>query len=254
MRKRTVVTEHLFSAPELEGACGFVERSLEFLKRDKLMPEAVEPGGRGRAALYDMEGLQKLSATGAMFAVTGSLVTSARVADAVVSGMLDHYDYLPFGLNDIVRENIALLSGLDEEIRVDDEIHPYLVFKYLRDHNGSYAPRKARKYDLKLVIVDRQYVFQALPIPSLDSYKHEGMNLQPELEIDWPSRGQEERVEIRTFAAYHSKHGEAAAANLQKKYNAALESPVSVVVLNLSLAIRNTIDAIYESRFDLRRA
>ena len=204
--------------------------------------------------MYDMTGLQKFSATGALYNVTGALVVSAKVADAIASGMLDYYPHVPFGLDDIVLENRSVLSSLGDEIRIDNELHPYLVFKYLRDHGGDYSPRRALRGDFRIVVIDRRYVFQALPIAGLDTMKFQDMNLEPELELTWPARGQDERVEILRFETVYSRYGEAGAEEERKRYYAALESPISVVVINLSLAIRNTMDAIYEDRVKIRSA
>lgn len=241
-------TDDLFAAPEIERACGMPARSLQFLNRAGHCPEPAEQGSRGRATLYDFDGLSVLAMIGALHSAALPLVPASKIARPIADRYRRTYGAVPWGaaeLSRMVAENNQ--SGL-LRWNGDRGIEPTSLHRAVLTI-ASYTPGRALNSDIRLAMVQektgRLFVYSVGDINVPNDYGIE-TKAQAELLVSGIKRGSEGSA-VESFEDIFCFEQQ----NFPDRDKEALliyERAVARLTVNVSLAIRNTLDAIADAR------
>lgn len=235
-----------FAAPELELACGFPVRSLQFLGRAGHLPEPIEKGSRGRATLFDFHGFQVLAMMGALHSTAMPLVLASRIARPIAKTYRSIYGAVPWGEAELSR--LVLEAGASAKLEWESpsgRIEPLSLHSVVSTLPG-YTPGAPLKSDMVLGLVQasagRMFVYTVAPIQVFPN----DINAQPELVISGVARGSD-GGEIETFENIFAFAPETYQAR-EVEAVLAYKRAVAVLTVNVSLAIRNALDAVAAGR------
>lgn len=227
-----------FTASEIERAAPMPDRTIELLKREKTAPKQVTAGSRGAAARWDVAGLSGFVCSAVLSRVNQNPVQAARVAQGIVPALIRHYGHIPFGFKDLQRKVSEKANDLDRLRGPDGQLCEYRTFEAAWRLGLTDAKRPADN-DYLTVIADDEIVgasnWRGLRyqvgkgrsdiISPLFKYRHMGKNA-----VDI------ETVDDEDADEYFANR---------------FDNAETLVVLNLSKALRRTLVAIIEMRESL---
>ena len=240
MNTRVAHPDDLFTLGEIERGCGMPARMGMLLGRYGLTPEPVRPGSRGRAALYDLAALGQMAVTGALSGAVGSYAGAARIAKPLAGSFVRVYGGVPCGMADVQRKLAA--AGYDiSALRVGDYVNDVLVHRAARSAGlAGYRPGHAMANDLQVAVIavaNRRCVFTVA-----------GRALRP----DGPEPLLEYLIDEDGEQNPVNTYDEAVIAGTEQEFDTRLRRDFAQAVValhvNLSLAVRNALDAIYDLR------
>jgi hypothetical protein len=249
----------LYTVTELEIGSGLPVRSFEYLRRAQLAPSPlVSANGPGTTAIFDYEaGLVRCAIIGAVFAAGPSLVMATQLGTEIY-GELDLADREKMSRIRYYRDIGRFLKPEDYDDRgnvIEPKVHARLV-----DHPKIYKPGAARSDDLRVYVVDRKFVFSRYGnMPTASAFGGRNAPAEMRFHIKGWARNSEklEKISSITFESFESTlpldwwdnvDAKERARQLEEMANQALENAVSMISINVSLAIRNALDRIHELR------
>ena len=226
-----------FSFDDLAVAGGLTKSAVQHVAQASLMP-------RGDDDVCDIRTFKRVAVIGAFVAAGVPLMLAAQIAEAMILEFGSDDGEAPSGLNNLWRklphDEVSALPW-----RNDFGLHARL-----RRHPEIYSPGRAMDYDAVYEIADREFVFhrQLKSIGRVvDPFAPDGISesgLMTAGRIEGWQRGG------KPLFAHFDDDGQptAEARVLYDKMIAARENAVGVIVVNLSLAIRNGLDRLAEHR------
>lgn len=244
-------------------AGGLTIRQFGVLIEQDLAPEpATHAVGKGGTKYWDQFGLGEIAMVGALHKSSAELLMAARLAKAILHDFTALRGYLPSRLTDYIKSRslnpkypeLPFETTANETLRINDD---FWLHHYLRTRMDIYRPAVALDGDLVLEIADRRFVFtgfawerQIGTFSPWDGYTDQPVNADYEI-MDW-ERGA--IAAVRSF--FHDinpdfsvdQDARTKAREREIEWFAARKNAVSLVRLNLSLAIRNAFEAIHDHR------
>jgi DNA-binding transcriptional MerR regulator len=252
MGRPTKGSNLLFTSRELAVAADLSSRNIALLHEEGLAPTAVESEtGRGGHRLYTSVALAHAALIGALHLAGFELLVSARLAQALADDFGAMRGKLHSNMNSVARAHRALFSG-HPEVHTDDD---FWLFGQLVDRVVDYRPSHAAPGDVILEIADHHYVLTASYGPRalkvFSPVLKDGMAASPDYRII--GRGASVRVvsiadEIDSMDFAVDPASAARYRSLQLEYLAARENAVTLVRVNVSLAIRNAFGRVHQDR------
>jgi len=229
-----------FAPSEIEAARELVPRTIELLKRERQMVGEVVPGRARREARYDARGTFRVVLASVLAPISGgSIVQAARLVSAIAPALEGRHFALPYGEGDLgpaVRdaEPIAELYAPG-----GDRVCPMRLIGAAR--RGGIDVLEARNSDFVVIIVDGRFVGH-MPWRAVDRLTASGAAnfLIPVLSFHHSGRG---AVKVDLV---QSEAGE-------RQFFDRLQNAESLLMLNVSLAIRRALVAIADHRSELAK-
>jgi len=236
-RKRTFPS-HLFSAPEIEVGAPLPARSHEFAITRGYAPASVSGGGRGAGPrLYDASGLAVWGVASALYWGGLEVLPAAGLAKALIGHFEFLYGSTPSRIHELAisfaEKDKTLLALLPDSDPQSGQMDAALLHENILRKCSEYKKGLRINDDLYTHVIDRKYVFLGNPTTFGPSFI---------LFIDGWERG----GEITLIDPINIDFNEASA--LEVKANEALKRPIGRLEMNVSLAIREAHDRIYDFR------
>ena len=240
-RPRRDLPPDQFTSAEMALAGKVSLRNFGLLCDEWLFPEGEGTKGKGGSLFWRTPGLGLIAVIGAFNRAGVELVVAARLAKSIsdefelvygrMFSRLDSYIMVIRSRADRCSDAFSWLTE-NEEVYTDD----YWLHHFLRTRTDLYRKNTAFDDDVKFEIVDRAFVFRraALPKPS------------PWCRIVAWEKGD-------NIVIMHT-HDEVDPSNLEdtdrleEEYADAYKNAVGLLKVNISLAIRNALDAVHEHR------
>lgn len=263
----------LFPASEAT-ACGFTRSELENLIRAGIAPAPLQPAVRGGKPLWSTSGIAELATMGAVFAGLPSLLLAGRLAARIYREHLAEHGWTPSGLVEF--DYIAPIGPrLKGPNRYDEhgETDHWLRFLNAREYSDAvrdgraalrrpsdspgklYLPGVARDRDTRFGIADGRHVFALSWTPYVQQYCEERSRLAPKHLISgWKRGASPDDIRVESFFDFlpigwdEDQGPDSPYALLHAEWLAAWDNATSRIEINVSLAIRNAFDRIYEIR------
>ena len=219
-------------------------RSMEHLRREQLSPAAIQEGGRGKVALYDFNALGFFAATGAIMKVSSSITFAARLAKALIDELVSIHGKVPFGRAEFDRLIAEKKLITDDLFDADGEVIPLAVIETIRDNPQLYTQGQILDSDYKILIINGRYVLSGSSrnIRILDGIKLDGKWWLPELVLNPASRG----ADVTVIPLSEFMDGDNS--QIKIKFEDVYKRAETIVEINLSLPIRNALNAICDIR------
>ena len=227
-----------FTLEQASVSTGLYQSALEDLIKNDLAPPSAG-GGRRRPRLFDDQGIAYLALVGALHNAGVELRPAARVIRAIIDdGLFMSTGKIHDRLEDYEREALAV-SGeafLTERAKTDlsDRFAFHcLLSKHLRDRNHLVAS----EHEMVLEIADRKYVFYGRKnLQTMALFSDGAFALQAVARMTGWERG-------ANAVTLVSLHDEAcadpySARHIEREYHAHRSKSVSVIRINVSLAVR----------------
>jgi hypothetical protein len=247
-----------FSASCAAIAAGIEVRKLHVIREAGAGPEPVEyVARRGGALLYDTAGIAQWALCGAFVRAGIDLLSSARLAKSLSA----EFGYRASSVANIDRWARSVPGALAERSKASSEVDElFWVHRAIRNAVPKfYVPFAASMGDVVLDIVDREYVLAGPPVgvnlatASPDGTAREWAALA---KISWKrvSPKGDGGVSIDDpFASIDldfecNPQGRDRAKAVEDAFQAARNNAVAIVRINVSLAIRNALDLLHNSR------
>jgi len=206
---------------------------------------------RGDDDVCDIRTLKRVAVIGAFRASVVPLMAAAQVAEAMILEFGSDDGEAPSGLNNLWRK---LPRG---EISALPWRNDYGLHARLRRHPEIYTPGQAMDYDAVYEIAEREFVFLrqlkstgsvADPFAT-GGISESGLSFVGRIE-GWRRGGNPLFIHFGEHVRLFHEDGKATAEAkaLYQKMLTARENAVGVIVVNLSLAIRNGLDRLAEHR------
>ncbi|MBI0435426.1 hypothetical protein [Roseomonas sp. KE0001] len=254
-----------FTSTELAVAGGTTPRNFALLVSKGLVPNSEIGGGYASSRAWRVSALGAIAMTGALYRGGMELLPAARLAGLVVGEFEEDRGILPTRLTDYLHKPLNPRSpyypwGDDEvsaeQVRflINDD---FWLHHMLRTRTDIYRPRTTLVHDLHIEIVDRQYVFSRYGRAGDDNVRLASgtgkYTAYPEYRIIGWERGSDAEVrnisgEVRSLDFHRDRGTSAQMQRIEKEFIAARENAISTLSINVSLAIRNALDAIHEHR------
>jgi hypothetical protein len=229
------------------------------LQKLGIAPECVAGGGRRNERLFDSRGLSEFAIFTGLFWSGLEMAPAARLAKAVLQIFDEIYGRPPSRLYENARRWHADISGLlvdpswadiANHERLDDSI----IYAAAR-HDPTYKAGEAWKDDIHFELVDRQYGFLGnLSGPKVSSPVGGcKATLLPKFRVVGWTRGGDitaQRISDEFHEGWHVPDSSAMlhARAIETEFFEAYDSPRGRLALNISLAIRDAHDRIYDLR------
>lgn len=244
-----------FTTPELAVGADLTPRNVALLDERNLVLDnfTITSTGAGKAGnkRYNIRALQRIAIVGALQKAGVELLLAARLVAALADEWEAAYGHIPSKLDQYLHDKA--LRGRNLWTELGDKADPrndYWLHHYLRTRTGIYRPRTSLIGDFCVEIVDRQYVFMAVksrggPLTFLGGETAEAM-----LRIVGWERGSTATVRTIAEEAGNLATTEATARYrvIEEEFHAARRNAVGALGLNVSLSIRNGLDALHEYR------
>ncbi len=230
----------LFSYSELALALNGTKRTFQHLAEARdADDEPLIPSGRG------IRTLKRTAEIGALMTGGAPVLVSARIAKVVLLEFNQVDGEIPTGLNFLARE-LPRHEIANIPIDANDYWYHQALFRCAPE---VYVPGKAMSSDVILEIVDRRLLF-------LDG----GIRKSPDF-VGWIEgweRGAEARVihvaeKVGLFDDQKNPNWRAISARFDAQAAQARPNAVGKLTVNVSLAVRNALDRIAESRTGLTK-
>jgi len=246
---------------------GFPPRapSLVQSKHRHLAPTSVDRGfGHNGAAFYDSFGVSHWALNGALYSSGVPLLAACRLGSLIADELGAAYGRLPSRLDNYLEKALnpkhpyfpwpesplqQYLSGATSD---------FWQHHLLRTQTEIYQPGKLLRGDYCIEIVNREYVFTGFDwqgkLLTMSPFGGQASDLSPDYRIQGWSRGSE-NLEIRSIIeelpggwADNDPRALAGARAIENEFHAARANAASALRINISLAIRNALDAIHDHR------
>jgi len=220
--------------------------------------------GRSGVAFYNAGGLAHWALVGGLYGGSVPLLASARLAAAIAEELGAAYGRLPSNIGVYLQapfnptpSRYPWPKGPHDKLLSEDSSYDFWVHHFLRTQTDIYKPGNALHGDFFIEVVNREYVFTSFDCQGkLKVYSPFGIRSEVSADyriVGW-QRGSDD-VEVHHLieelpASWVDSDPEAMAKGraLEDEFHAARDNAVSVLRVNVSLAIRNAFDAIHEHR------
>jgi hypothetical protein len=266
-RPRTNLALDQFTAPEAAviGA-KLPNRAGAILEKGGLSPEPFA-GIKGRAGVifYNARGLAHWALIGGLFGGGVPLLASARLGAVVADELAAAYGRLPSNLAQYLQRPLNPTPGTypwpktpDNNLLSNDISYDFWLHHFLRIRTDIYKPGVTLRGDFFIEIADREFVFTDFDskgkLKVLSPFRGESREVLAEYRIVGWKRGSND-VEVRYIfeevpRTWVDSDPDALAKgrSVESHFHAARDNAVSVLRVNVSLAIRNALDAIHSHR------
>lgn len=217
-------------------------RNFLLLAERSLGPEAMpETGGRAATRYWNIDGFTEAAICGALHKGGIGLFGAARLANLLMLEEASTRGRFPSRLQDLYRG-----SKLPPPDKTDD----FWLHRHLRMHGGAYVPRKAVKGDFLVEIVDRKYVLsgkmlglaityadgrESSALCRIETWSRDDISIVPaSVDVGVPLDGTQRSLDAIEL--------------MEATYAEARKNAVSVLQVNMSLAIRTALDNVMDYR------
>lgn len=246
-----------FTTSELAVAAKISQRQFNILIENDRAPAPVGPQPEGPVKLWDSRGLAETALLGAIHASGPELLMSAKLSRIMIDDFEGNHAQLPSRVRMYLTEKSLNPNAPNYpwpktvELTPEQQADDFWIHYFLRSKAENYVAGQSISGDLIYELADRQFLFSSSH-SDLAAMKHTPIGSRPsnepdpEIEIVGWARGRE--AEFRRF--YQSP---AQADDDYRTWLDTYKNSVSILRLNISLAIRNGFDAVYDSRVALGR-
>jgi hypothetical protein len=260
-----VLADDIFTSREIALAAGLTPRNYGFVVDEGLAPPAREPAADGRSGskLYHAEAMAQTALVGALHAAGFELLVSARLAAAFADEYGASHGRLPANLNAFWRSKALNPGGgipwgkTDSDIPIDQD---FWIHHLLRNRSEVYRRSTAIPGDCVIEIADNTYVLTRihdLAIKTSSPASGEALPASPLYRI--VGRGAAAHIvpihtEVDTMDFGIDPRSREKMCSLEDEYMSGRRHAVTLVSVNLSLAIRNAFDRLQDVREQSRAA
>lgn len=217
--------------------CGLSTRNVMYLCGEGLIPIASGGEGKGKHRLLDYEGLARAAVIGAFYSAGLEIYLASRLMQEI--GDEANFHDLSNLDSFLSHPHSGLVNKMHEE-KLDPN-HAYSLHAALRRWSNNYQPHKGMTSDSLFEIFDRMFVFLLHLRQDNKRDTLEPDNLPKAMyRISGWQKGTED-VEL----AHAQPHR---LGRLPAKWRRARENFKGMIRVNVSLAIRDSLDAIAEAR------
>lgn len=236
---------HLFTAPEMEAGSGVSHRNFVFLAERDLLPPAEVGGGKGRSRAWAMRGLSWMATVGAIHGSGIDLLLAAKLVHAAIFDLESSRGHLWSNLESILRS--ARKMPTIEEVP-GGAYNDYWMHRWIKRNTDSYVERQSIKTDATIEIADKAYCYEG----AIWSPPYSGSGFPGLCRVSLVRGGDVEVVTPLTEAGYSAETpydgSEPIPDRILEEYRQAYRNSVGLIRVNISLAIRNALDAVERYR------
>jgi hypothetical protein len=254
----------LFTSTDLAVAAGLTPRNFSLLQDRGLIPDAEGGDGRGASRAWRTEGLEILAVVGALHKGGLELLPAGRLAKIIAEEFIGSYGALPANLTQYLRPPLNPLPGNlfpwhgknVDPAHVQKMEDAFWLHHLLCRETGIYQKRTALLGDVYIEIADRQYVYTRFGTGGSLIHSYAGVEIRdaaPSYRILGWEKGSEAEArsidaELKNFDFHRDAEARAQLRCIQEEFVSARRNAMSMLVINISLAIRNALDALQEHR------
>lgn len=250
----------VFTSREVAIAADLTARNFALLADQNLAPGPSNDGlGKAGHRTYDSAGLAHAALIGALHLAGFELLVSARLAAAFAGDCGASYGRLPSNLNAFVRGEMNPNKGLPwgempKDLTVDFE-QDYWLHHLLRNRSEVYKRGIAIRGDCIIEIADHALVLTTTlgleKIKIFSPVSREGLPANPDYRI--VGRGASAQIvpihqEVDSLDFQINPKSAEKMRRLEQEYLSGRTDAVTLVRVNLSLAIRNAFDRVQDDR------
>lgn len=259
MARPRILADDIFTSREIALAAGLTPRNFGFLADEGLAPRALEPetDGQSGSKLYHAEAMAQTALVGSLHAAGFELLVSARLATAFADEYGASHGRLPANLNAFWRTKALNPSGgipwgkTDNGIPIDQD---FWIHHLLRNRSQVYRRGTAIPGDCVIEIADNTYVLTRLhdlAIKTSSAASGKALPASPFYRI--VGRGAAAHIvpihmEVETMDFGIDPRSREKMSSLEDEYMTGRSHAVTLVNVNLSLAIRNALDRLQDVR------
>jgi len=247
----------LVSTSEIAKAAGITPRNFTLLIEKGLAPDPVRnAGGQSGARAFDGVGIAHAAMIGALNLAGFELLVAARVAEAFAEEHRSNYGKIPSNLNTFIREP-GFASGqspwANKAEGWDKLDRDFWLHRLLRSAN-SYVRARAQVGDFVVEIADHKWVMSTSH--GLDNIKvfspvSDGLPVGLDYRIE--GRGAATQIiqltdEYDVGAVFSDPETRRRVKQIEEEFLAARQNAVTLVRINVGLAIRDAFDRLYDMR------
>ncbi len=231
--------EDRFTTPEVAEATGVTSRNVMYLCSIGAVPVAEGGHGRGRHRQLDIEGLARVAVIAALYNAGVEIYLASKLVEAIgddsdVHGISNLEALISRPHSGVIK--LMIEQGWDTE-------NAFYLHRAFRRHSNSYTPHIAIAYDRLFEICDRTFVFLNHLAPDSEN------------QTLWPSKKPTALFKIsgwRKGDSVELKHALSPprGGRLPREWADALQNFRGMMRINVSLAIRDALDSIADSRGD----
>ena len=216
---------------------------MEYLRNQNLLPTPIFPGARGKVSLFDFNAFAELAIIGLVQKLSPSIIYSAKLAKAVVDVLTCAYSQVPFGRGEFDRLLLNKGVSLEGIFNENGEVIPLKIMELLKQEPDLYDSGKVMKFDYRLLILNGRHVLSITDgVIAIHNGVHaEGRWWAPEFVIKESVQGSD-----TVITHLHELSGDVE--EVKREFEDAFKNIETRVEINLSLAIRNALDAVVELR------
>lgn len=250
-----------FTSGDLAAAAGLTPRNVGLLAEHGLLPDAHSDGeGQGGHRLYDYDGLKRVAAIGALNGAGVELLLAARLLGILRD---DFGGETPSNMRSCLIAAMAATPGHAPWPKAVEGAAGFSLSSEFWIHHGlnayasGYVPGAALDGDACVEIADRTYVAlkprgERMP-KTLSMASNVSLRVNPVAKISNWTRGAEPHIEdlgdlIGSFDFEEHPENRRRMRDLEIEFEAAFDNAVGVLRINLSLAIRNSLDRLAAQR------
>ncbi|MGJ5044172.1 hypothetical protein [Bradyrhizobium sp. HKCCYLRH1062] len=259
MARPRVLADDIFTSREIALAAGLSPRNFGFLVDEGLAPSAHEQAADGRSGsrLYHAGALAQAALVGALHAAGFELLVSARLAAAFTDEYGASHGRLPANLNVFWRSKALNPGGgipwgkADRGVPIDQD---FWIHHLLRNRSEVYRRNTAVPGDCVVEIADAIYVLTRihdLALKTSSAASGKALLAAPLFRI--VGRGADASIvpihtEVDTMDFGMDPRSREKMCSLEDEYMTGRSHAVTLVSVNLSLAIRNAFDRLQDVR------
>lgn len=236
----------LFDLNEMELSGGMTHRMAVLLAERNLLPPPAEGGGgKGKTRLWNIRGIKHMALIGAVHAAGTEMLLAARLIQVAAKQIEEKeaYGRIPARLDDYWRK-IGTSPTLEEVPSADEGDNDWQYHLWLRGFPHAYTPRVGQKYDWRIVVAGRRYLYTGTGMKVAGSEEFDGY--EPVARVDAWDRGQDATV---SAVEYENIDGQLVLPlELKNEYISGRRDAVGIIIANASLAIRLAMDKIADFR------
>jgi hypothetical protein len=265
MARPRALADDIFTSREIALAAGLTPRNFGFLADKGLAPSAFEPGGDGRSGSkhYHAELMAQTALVGALHMAGFELLVSARLAAAFADEYGASHGRLPANLNTFWRSKALNPSAdipwgkTDSDIPVDQD---FWIRYLLRNRSEVYRRGTAIPGDCVVEIADNTFVLTRIHDLAIKrSSPASGKALPASPLYRLVGRGAAAHIvpihmEVETMDFGIDSRSREKMCSLEDEYMSGRRHAVTLVNVNLSLAIRNAFDRLEDVRDEWQAA
>lgn len=248
----------LVSTSEIAKAAGITPRNFALLIDKGLAPDPVrDAGGQSGARAFDGVGIAHAAMIGALNLAGFELLVSARVAEAFAEEHRSNYGKIPSNLNTFIRKP-GIPSGhapWPSKAPGWDKIDRDFWLHRLLRSSDSYARGRAQVGDFVVEIADHKWVMSTSH--GLDNIKvfspvsSDGLPVGLDYRIE--GRGSATQIihltdEYDVGSVFSDPETRRRVKQIEEEFLAARRNAVTLVRINVGLAIRDAFDRLYDLR------